>query len=171
MKVSLFLSWSNFSLNLHHICTVPSSDLFLKQPTSKSLLLCWCIFCLKPTGSPHAHSWTNRWIRWQILLLGRSVWGQHRITAVQYHDVSSPCFNTTDQLFQNSRGWKEITPPVHKTYMVKLDPECDIRENFDTNECPNIFVSIARIGRFDCWTLVCCISLSLSVVFFACFCV
>ena len=57
------------------------------------------------------------------------------------HDVSSPCFNTTDQLFQNSRGWKEITPPVHKTYIVKLDPECDIRENFDTNECPNIFVS------------------------------
>ena len=22
-----------------------------------------------------------------------------------------------------------------------LKPECDIRENFDTNECPNIFVS------------------------------
>ena len=38
------------------------------------------------------------------------------------HSINMAKFNTTDLLKNHS-------------------PECDIRENFDTNECPNIFVS------------------------------
>ena len=34
-----------------------------------------------------------------------------------------------------------IEPVVGPVFMNMYQTECDIREHFDTNECPNIFVS------------------------------
>ena len=40
---------------------------------------------------------------------------------------------------------KIVVNNLHKVYYIWKEKtcksECDIRENFDTNECPNIFVS------------------------------
>ena len=48
------------------------------------------------------------------------------------------------KLKQLMHAWPLSTLPniiIHRPKSSSYRPECDIRENFDTNECPNIFVS------------------------------